>query len=119
MSFKQEFPTVSFDKEQGIFEISGNSHPENPGLFYQPIIDEISEYILNPQNTTTVNIKLSYFNTASSRQIMIMLLEFKKIQIKNKELIVNWFYSAKDEDMLEFGEDFSDVSAIKFNYREY
>ncbi|MBQ5540037.1 MAG: SiaC family regulatory phosphoprotein, partial [Bacteroidales bacterium] len=60
-------PRVVLDAESGVFEISQMSLPEDAVDFYAPIINWLMEYSENPQKETVFNMKLEYFNTASSK----------------------------------------------------
>ncbi|HQK37835.1 MAG TPA: SiaC family regulatory phosphoprotein, partial [Bacteroidales bacterium] len=47
-----EIPTVILDKEKNLFEISGQSIPEEAISFYSPVIDWFEEYSQNPNSKT-------------------------------------------------------------------
>ena len=67
-------PQVILDPAGALFEISGKSLPEDAVYFYQPILDWLSAYRAEPLALTKFNLKLIYFNTASSKLIMDILL---------------------------------------------
>ena len=109
-------PSVNLDKDKGIFEMSGRSLPEDVTAFYQKILDWISEYVKSPNDKTEFNFKLEYFNTASSKVILDILLKFEEIVESGKEVVVKWNYNADEEDMLEAGEEYADIVSIPFEY---
>lgn len=109
-------PSVNLDKDKGIFEMSGRSLPEDVTAFYQKILDWISEYVKSPNNKTEFNFKLEYFNTASSKVILDILLKFEEIVENGKEVVVKWHYNSDEEDMLEAGEEYADIVNIPFEY---
>jgi len=109
-------PSVHLDKENGIFEMSGRSLPEDVTMFYQQILDWIDNYIKEPNPKTVFNFKLDYFNTASSKVILDILLKFEEIIEAGNEVIVKWFYNEDEEDMLEAGEEYADIVNIPFDY---
>ena len=74
-------PTVNFDAGTGIVEIKGRSIPENSIEFYRPLVEWLDSYSNEPQNLTTVNIQLEYFNTSSSKCILDV---FKKLEAIKK-----------------------------------
>ncbi|MFI5204193.1 MAG: DUF1987 domain-containing protein [Flavobacteriales bacterium] len=77
-------PTVKFDKDTGVLELSGRSIPENSIEFYKPLLDWLEAYGGGAKSKTEVNIKLEYFNTSSSKCILDV---FKKLEtIKNTEM---------------------------------
>lgn len=109
-------PSVHLDKAGGILELSGRSLPEDVTAFYQPIIDWIDAYVKDPNDKTVFNFKLEYFNTASSKIILDVLLKFEEIAESGKEVVVKWFYNEDEEDMLEAGEEYADIVDIPFEY---
>jgi hypothetical protein len=109
-------PSVHLDKDKGIFEMSGRSLPEDETMFYQQILDWIEKYIKDPNPKTEFIFKLEYFNTASSKVILDILLKFEEIAENGKEIVVKWFYNADEEDMLEAGEEYADIVNIPFEY---
>lgn len=114
----EDTPSVILDKDNGIFEISGRSLPEDVTQFYQPILDWIDEYAQNPNDETNVMFKLEYFNTASSKVLLDVLLKYEEISEKNKVLI-KWHYHEDEEDMKEAGEEYEDIVNVPFEYVEY
>ena len=70
-------PTVILDKENNIFEISGRSLPEDVVVFYKPILEWLDEYKNDPLDKTVFNFKLEYFNTASSKLLLDVLLKLE------------------------------------------
>ena len=109
-------PSVHLDKDKGIFEMSGRSLPEDVTMFYQQILEWIDAYVKAPNNRTEFNFKLEYFNTASSKVILDILLKFEEISESGKEIVVKWFYNEDEEDMLEAGEEYADIVNIPFEY---
>ncbi len=112
-------PTVMLNADSGKFELSGRSIPENAVDFYKPIFEWLDNYTENPQGNTTVDIRLEYFNTSSSKCLLDVFKKVEKLE-KNKEgsVSVNWFYETDDEDMLEAGEDYDIIIAVPFNMVE-
>lgn len=112
-------PNVILDKASGQFELSGRSLPEDVSSFYEVVLDWIDGYATDPLDRTEFKIKLEYFNTASSKVILDILLKFEEIVESGKEVIVKWFYHEDEEDMLEAGEEYSDIVEIPFDYIPY
>ncbi|MGV8829992.1 MAG: DUF1987 domain-containing protein [Breznakibacter sp.] len=115
----EDTPSVILDKGQNIFEISGRSLPEDVSMFYEPILSWIDEYAESPNALTVFNFKLEYFNTASSKVILDILLKFEDINEKGNKVVVKWHYREDEEDMLEAGEEYADIVEIPFEYVIY
>lgn len=109
-------PTIKSDSQEGIIEIKGRSHPENPIDFYKPLSNWVAEYVRDPRLKTTINIQLEHFNTSSSKRILDLLRSFELILMTHNEVQVNWFYD--DEDILEAGETFQTMTKIPFRLIE-
>ncbi len=112
-------PSVILDKENGVFEISGRSLPEDVTQFYQPILDWIDEYAKDPNDKTEVMFKLEYFNTASSKVLLDVLLKYEEINDEHGNVVIKWHYHEDEEDMKEAGEEYQDIVTVPFEYVEY
>jgi hypothetical protein len=109
-------PSVILDREKGIFEISGNSLPENAMGFYQPVVDWCNDYLTNANPSTEFNFKLDYFNTASSKILFELIKLHKSLLDSGKSIQINWYYHEEDEDMLEAGQDYADLTKLPFEF---
>ena len=69
-----ESPEVILDKENGRFEFGGKSLPEDVKEFYSPILIWLENYVKDPNDETHVKFKFDYFNSASAKQILDILL---------------------------------------------
>jgi hypothetical protein len=107
-------PYVNLDKEKNVFEIKGKSLPENVNLFYQPIIDWLTEYFKNPNPQTNITFKLDYLNTASSKALLSLFLVFEDAVKNGKSVNILWYYEEDDEDMKDIGEEYADIIQIPF-----
>jgi hypothetical protein len=112
-------PSVILDRENKLFEISGKSMPEDVIDFYQPVLDWLHAYKSDPLDRTIFNFKLIYFNTASSKLILDLLLLLEKIKEAGKDVLVRWHSPENDEDMQEAGEEYSDMVEIEFEHLTY
>jgi hypothetical protein len=112
-------PTVILDSENGIFEISGRSLPEDVAAFYEPIIDWLDRYAESPNPKTVFDFKLEYFNTASSKLLLDVLLKLEDMCENGKDVLVRWHYPDDDEDMQEAGEEYADIVDVPFEQVSY
>jgi len=116
---KSDTPKIIFDPENEIFEISGRSLPEDATVFYDPIIEWLKNYAKNPLSKTIIQFKLNYFNTASSKMLLDILLIFEDMKEDGKDVLVKWFYPIDDEDMQEAGEEYDEIVEVPFEHIEY
>ncbi len=112
-------PQVILDKENRVFEISGRSLPEDVAAFFEPILKWINEYAQEPLEQTVFNFKLEYFNTASSKLILDVLLKLEQMADEGKNVLVRWHYPDDDEDMQEAGEEYADIVEVPFEQVSY
>jgi hypothetical protein len=115
----EDTPGIRFDAASDIFEISGRSLPEDVVKFYKPILDWLDEYAQSPNENTVFNFKLSYFNTASSKIILDILMKLEGMHDDGKNISIKWHYPSDDEDMMEAGEEYSDIVSVPIEMVEY
>jgi len=117
-NYKQEgskqTPEINFDASSGILEIMGRSIPENTFEFFNPVLEWLEEYAKSPAPKTIVKVNLEYFNTSSSKYILEIFKRIKTILNDGNDVLVEWYYEEDDEEMMETGEDYEDVSGLPF-----
>ncbi len=113
----QKSPLVHMDANKGLIEISGRSTPEDTDKVFGPIVHWIEQYVKRPQEKTVVNFHFEYFNSSTTKALMRLINKLQTIKkSKSIELEINWLYF--DEDMLEYGQDFEELSGLPFNFVE-
>lgn len=115
----EDTPRVILDPAKKKFEISGRSLPEDSAEFYEPIIEWLEEYCLNPNPKTTFEFKLEYFNTSSSKQIYKIFLKLKGLKDKKHELTIWWFYEDGDTSIMQAGERYMRVVGLPIELSKY
>jgi len=108
-------PIIDFDPVKGEILIEGKSFPNDVTQFYYPLINWLKEYSLAPANKTVVNLKLDYFNTASSKLLLEIFNLFESIYKAGNDVEMNWYYPDDDDDMRETGEEYSEIVKVPFN----
>jgi hypothetical protein len=96
---KTGYPQVNFSYETGICSISGESFQEDIQEYYKKLTDWLFEYT-NLKKPCKLIIDLSYFNTASTRGLLDLLLVARDYYKKGGEVIIEWHYGTGDEDMM-------------------
>ncbi len=110
-------PNVELDSDAGIFRIVGKSFPEDVKSFYIPVIDWIQQYVQEPNDESLFEVSLEYFNTASSKMLLVILSQLKEIQKKEKKITVLWRFPENDMEIEDAGIEFSEVINIPFIFR--
>jgi len=110
----KQTPEINFDASTGILSLSGRSIPENTFEFFNPVLTWLETYALEAPDKVVAKINLEYFNTSSSKYILEILKRLKGILKDGKDVLVQWYYEEDDEEMMETGEDYEDVSGLPF-----
>lgn len=112
-------PSVTLDVANEIFEVSGRSLPEDVASFYEPILEWLDGYSEEAIAKTVFNFKLVYFNTASSKMLLDILLKLEEMYESGKEVLIKWHFPDDDEDMEEAGEEYADIVEVPFEQIGY
>ena len=107
----EDSPTISFNKTNGLFSITGRSLPEDAFNFYQPVFEYLNNYFNSPAAETIFTFGFEYFNTSSAKQIF-KIVNILNEQSKKNKISVIWRYDAGDNDMLGSGDRFSKLAGI-------
>jgi hypothetical protein len=109
-------PYVNLDPDTGICDIIGKSYPEDISAFYTQIEDWFEEYTFLGTKDLTINMKLTYFNSASQK---VFTQIFEKFVGSNIKVTVNWHYPTEDDEILENGRIYQALTDLKFNFHPY
>jgi len=115
----EDTPTVILDAAEKVMEISGRSLPEDVSSFYGPILNWLTEYAKSPNPKTVFTFKLVYFNTASSKLILDILMKLEELHNAGHEVLIKWCYPDDDEDMQEAGNEYADIVEVPFEQISY
>ena len=110
-------PRVEFNKHKNIFRIEGKSLPEDVKNFYTPLIYWLESYSLQPNAETILHLDFEYFNSSSSKMILILLNKIRDIHKKGFHVQVNWLYPPHDAEIEEAGEEFAELLNIPFQFK--
>jgi hypothetical protein len=105
---EDDTPEIILDHKEGIIQFKGKSIPENAVSFYKPIIDWLNIYREKPHSKTKVTFKFDYYNTATDRQLVKILLLLEEIS-KSTVVNVQWYYNSGDISMLNDGKKFKEL----------
>ena len=100
------YPEVKFDAATGICELIGESYMEEAYKFYTPLLNWLKEYCTTEKRPLFFNVRLTYFNTNSSRLLLDLLDILKKYLDNGGDVSIVWYYDTEDVDVKEEVEDF-------------
>ncbi len=112
-------PGILLDKDAGVLEMTGRACPEDPVEFYKPIFDWLDGYAEAPNEKTIFDFKLTYYNTATSKVLMMLLQKLEELADDGHNVLVRWHYPDDDEDMEEAGEDYDEMIDVDFEMISY
>ena len=108
-------PSVNFNAKTGICELSGESFLEDTVEFYDNLIEWLETYTEEIKKPIAFIIKLTYFNTSTSRCLLDLLNVIKDYEEADGDVVVNWHYDENDTDMEEDIEDYIIDTGLKIN----
>jgi hypothetical protein len=108
-------PRIYLNPGKGQFGIQGRSYPapQTLELFYEPVINWLKEYAKKPNPKTEFVFDLEYFNTASTKMILMILEVLAKIP--NVQVI--WYGEPADYRTTREFEDLCEIS-IEWRLRQ-
>jgi SiaC family regulatory phosphoprotein len=111
-------PSVSFIAKTGLLRIEGRSIPENPAVFYDPIMNWLQDYFPKTNVSTKIDVKLDYINSGSSKSILAMFKMIKQFYDNGFQCQVNWHFEEDDESIRDLGKHFKTLLKMPFNLVE-
>lgn len=96
--------TLGVKCEPGLISLEGCSITNDPRIFFKPIMDWVKEYMKEPEEVTEVLCKFDYIDTASFKNLYTLLQEMSEAKKPEHRIIVKWFFSYEDPEILELGE---------------
>ena len=122
-------PTIILNHTESKFSISGESRPENPLKYYEPVFKWFNEYfnyayilndLGNSKNTLSkkLTINLDYFNSTSAKVLFDLFALLKTTGADKFKIMfeIDWQYYIDDTDMLDAGKEMEEMCGLKFNY---
>lgn len=107
-------PLVDFDPSNGHLLLEGKSSPDNSLDFYSPIINYVDG--IDSSMDIHVSFKIDYFNTSSTKCIMMLFKSLAQLKEQGCGITVDWHAHEDDYDLVETGEDFEDICDLEFNF---
>ena len=111
-------PGIELDLEHGIIDFTGRSLPANSEIFYSRVYRWLEEYLKQPRAETTVNMKLDYLDTSSSKHFFNIFDKLNAVSERGQKVHVKWHYETGDEEMAETGKDYQSFFDMDFSFIE-
>jgi SiaC family regulatory phosphoprotein len=102
-------PKIELNPFTGDFIFSGKSIPENAAKVYEPVLNWVTEYILQAKPTTNLRLNLEYFNTSSSLWLAKIFKVLARINEPDYVLIFHLYLPVDEYDELVDFDDLKDA----------
>lgn len=107
-------PAVHADRAAGRVSMAGESYPENPFEFFQPLIDWIGDYLDAETRPLELVLALIYLNTSSIRAMMDIFDRMEEAHRAGRAVRVRWTYAPENERVGELAEEFREDCTFPF-----
>jgi len=108
-----------FDPERDVYEIKGNSYPENTAETYEPIVKWIDNELPLITNEVIFNIKIDYQNTASSKMMSTIFSHIERIFHEKENIKIKWYHDLDDEDIISEIQNYSSYDKLDIEFIAY
>ena len=105
-------PYVNFQAGTGICELSGESFPEKTADFYERLMSWLEQYMKEVKGPINFTIKLTYFNTSSSKRILHLMMKLQEYVKDGAKVKARWIYHPDDIDLEEDIEDLRSIAKL-------
>jgi len=99
-------PEVIFNPVHNTLFIAGECYPENPNLFFNPILGSLQAHFASktPAKFYT-RIRLSYVNSASTKSMRQLLTVLNEAAHAGAAVDIDWEFDEEDDAIQDLGED--------------
>lgn len=111
-------PEIDLDLDHGVIGFTGRSLPANSEQFYSRVYRWLDEYLKRPKTATTVNMKMDYLDTSSSKHFYNIFDRLNAVSERGHQVKVNWHFETGDEEMAETGKDYQNFFRLDFEFIE-
>lgn len=101
-------PQIELKYDSGELSLTGRSLPENATKVYEPVLDWIGKYIIQPQPVTNLRLNVEYFNTSSSLWISKIMKTLTRINNPDYRLMVHIYIPLEEYDDMKLYPDSRD-----------
>ena len=111
-------PSVYIDENNMLCRIEGSSYPEDAHEIYQHVLDWLERVNAGNESQIIVEFDYDFLNSISHKKVWQILQQLKQFHNNGKSVKVKWFFEENDEDIMEAGEDLSELMNIPFELIE-
>ena len=112
-------PEVNLKSSEGVLRMEGRAIPEDPGQFFDEVLEHLTEYYNSPQPVTKCEFKLEYINSGSSKYLMDIFRFIKNNYDSGNNCHITWFFEEDDESIQELGLHYQNTIKVPFKLVDY
>jgi len=101
-------PRIELKYSSGEISLTGRSLPENATRVYEPVLNWVSNYVIQPQPVTNLRLNVEYFNTSSSLWISKIVKTLTRINNPDYRLMVHIYIPLEEYDDMKQSADIHD-----------
>jgi len=101
-------PQIELKYSSGELSLTGRSLPENATRLYEPVLNWINQYVIQPQPVTNLRLRVEYFNTSSSLWISKIMKTLARINNPDYRLMVHIYIPLEEYDDMKLYPDARD-----------
>ena len=101
-------PQIELKYSSGELSLTGRSLPENATRIYEPVLNWINQYVIQPQPVTNLRLRVEYFNTSSSLWISQIMKTLTRINNPDYRLMVHIYIHLEAYDDMKLYPDARD-----------
>jgi hypothetical protein len=114
-------PDIIFDASKNVFEMKGESRPENAKAFYDPVIEWIKDFCAvsiaeKRREKIIFTVFFEYFSSSSAKYLMNILARLEELHKNSVPIDIRWVYHDIDMEMKEAGEEFQKLLSLPFKF---
>lgn len=101
-------PRIELKYSSGEISLTGRSLPENATRVYEPVLNWVSNYVIQPQPVTNLRLNVEYFNTSSLLWISKIVKTLTRINNPDYRLMVHIYIPLEEYDDMKQSADIRD-----------
>lgn len=99
-------PQIILDPASNTLHLEGECYPENPALFFQPVVATVHAYLDRSRPARfNARIRLSYVNSASTKSMRQLFTILNDAAKSGCSVDIDWEFDEDDDAIQDLGED--------------
>jgi len=98
-------PQIELKYNSGELSLTGRSLPENASRIYEPVLNWVNNYVIQPQPVTNLRLNVEYFNTSSLLWISKIVRTLTRINNPDYRFIVHIYIPLEEYDDMKLSSD--------------